>query len=113
MVGSRSSVRDHRDDPRGLAEDGAGLDSSWQGPEVMESSGPVTAQRRAFLKTASLAAASLAACPLPSSWGGRSAAPPVRPHDRGYKYRIAFGCWINDMRSEALPLQQWPAPHLD
>ena len=31
----------------------------------------------------------------------------------GYKYRIAFGCWINDMRSEALPLQQWPAPHLD
>jgi hypothetical protein len=37
---------------------------------------------------------------------------PALPAD-GYKYRIAFGCWINDMRSEALPLQQWPAPHLD
>ena len=39
--------------------------------------------------------------------------PPESKTDHGYKYRIAFGCWINDMRSEALPLQQWPAPHLD
>ncbi len=30
-----------------------------------------------------------------------------------YKYRLAFGCWINDMRNSALPLQQWPAPHCD
>ncbi len=30
-----------------------------------------------------------------------------------YKYRIAFGAWINDMRNEALPLQNWPAPHFD
>ena len=31
----------------------------------------------------------------------------------GYKHRIAFGAWINDMRNEALPLQQWPAPQFD
>ena len=30
-----------------------------------------------------------------------------------YRHRIAFGAWINDMRSRPLPLQQWPAPHLD
>lgn len=30
-----------------------------------------------------------------------------------YKYRIAFGAWINDMRNENLPLQNWPAPELD
>ena len=27
--------------------------------------------------------------------------------------RIAFGCWINDMRNSALPLEQWPAPQCD
>ncbi|MBN2292329.1 MAG: hypothetical protein JXM70_07885 [Pirellulales bacterium] len=30
-----------------------------------------------------------------------------------YKYRIAFGAWINDMRNEPLPLQDWPAPQMD
>jgi hypothetical protein len=30
-----------------------------------------------------------------------------------YKYRVAFGAWINDMRNEPLPLQNWPAPQLD
>ncbi len=30
-----------------------------------------------------------------------------------FQYRIAFGCWINDMRNSALPLQQWPAPQCD
>ncbi len=34
-------------------------------------------------------------------------------HTQSYQYRIAFGCWINDMRNAALPLQQWPAPHCD
>ena len=33
--------------------------------------------------------------------------------DQGYTYRIAFGAWINDMRNEPLPLQNWPAPQLD
>jgi hypothetical protein len=54
--------------------------------------------------SASLAGAALAA-------SGKSRA--ENPAEHGYKYRIAFGCWINDMRNEALPLQQWPAPHLD
>ena len=30
-----------------------------------------------------------------------------------YKYRIAFGAWINDMRNDPIPLQNWPAPHFD
>ncbi len=33
--------------------------------------------------------------------------------DSGYKHRIGFGAWINDMRNEPLPLQQWPAPQFD
>jgi len=37
----------------------------------------------------------------------RHAEPPA------YQHRIAFGAWINDMRNEALPLQQWPAPQFD
>lgn len=24
--------------------------------------------------------------------------------DQGYRYRVAFGAWINDMRNEPLPL---------
>jgi hypothetical protein len=31
----------------------------------------------------------------------------------GYKYRVAFGAWINDMRNEPLPLENWPAPAFD
>jgi len=69
--------------------------------------------RRQFLGAASLAGASLAAALPPSSRGSQHGATAVTPSDQGYKYRIAFGCWINDMRSEVLPLQQWPAPHLD
>ena len=30
-----------------------------------------------------------------------------------YQHRIAFGAWVNDMRNEALPLEQWPAPQFD
>jgi hypothetical protein len=30
-----------------------------------------------------------------------------------YRYRIAFGAWINDMRRRPLPLQDWPAPQFD
>jgi hypothetical protein len=51
----------------------------------------------------------MAAGAMQPSWGMLTENPP----DPSYKYRIAFGCWINDMRNEALPLQQWPAPHLD
>src|SRR6476620_8106845 len=30
-----------------------------------------------------------------------------------YKYRIGFGCWMNDVRLTPLPLEEWPAPQLD
>lgn len=30
-----------------------------------------------------------------------------------YRHRIAFGTWINDMRNESLPLDQWPSSRLD
>lgn len=30
-----------------------------------------------------------------------------------YDYRIAYGAWVNDMRLDPLPLENWPAPHLD
>lgn len=30
-----------------------------------------------------------------------------------FTYRIAFGAWINDMRNDPLPLDNWPAPELD
>ena len=33
--------------------------------------------------------------------------------DHAFDYRIAFGVWINDMRTEPLPLEDWPAPQLD
>src|SRR5262245_46880304 len=69
--------------------------------------------RRDFLRIASAAGASLAVgAPIRAQTSGPAGDPGVAGK-RGYRYRVAFGCWINDMRSEALPLQQWPAPHLD
>jgi hypothetical protein len=32
---------------------------------------------------------------------------------RAYKYRLAFDVWINDVRDEAMPLQNWPYGVLD
>ena len=32
---------------------------------------------------------------------------------KGLDYRIAYGCWVNDMRLEPLALEEWPAPHMD
>ncbi len=79
----------------------------------MSTSGNPAPSRRQFLGAASLAGASLAAADLLSAAGTGREPPPAATLEPGYKYRIAFGCWINDMRSQALPLQQWPAPHLD
>jgi hypothetical protein len=67
-----------------------------------------TINRRSFLKTATLRAASL----------GVSGSPPLQTlaaqePDPAYKYRIAFGAWMNDMRQQCLPLQNWPAPQFD
>jgi len=67
--------------------------------------------RRHFLKSATAGAAALSA----SGWW-RDAAEGSRPvvaDSEGYRYRIAFGAWINDMRRTPLPLENWPAPQLD
>ena len=71
--------------------------------------------RRNFLKRASLGGASLIAGGALSrrSTSLAVASATQDQQDRAYKYRIAFGAWINDMRNEPLPLQNWPAPQLD
>jgi len=69
--------------------------------------------RRGFLKSAAIGAAAVAAggpAKLLASEGTNTA---DRRTAHAYKYRIAFGAWINDMRNEPLPLQNWPAPQLD
>src|SRR5271157_4166555 len=87
--------------------------SGFRGWFVMSTSGNSASSRRQFLGATSLVGASLAAVDLLSKGGtGREQATDSKL-ENGYKYRIAFGCWINDMRSQTLPLQQWPAPHLD
>ena len=73
----------------------------------------MTFNRRGFLKNASLAGLALAAGQsLPSRCPGQEKGVQGSP-PHAYKYRIAFGCWINDMRNQSLPLQGWPAPQLD
>ena len=79
----------------------------------MNAPGNLASSRRQFLEATSLVGASLAADGLLPTTGVASAQPSAPKGEDGYKYRIAFGCWINDMRSQTLPLQQWPAPHLD
>jgi hypothetical protein len=32
---------------------------------------------------------------------------------RPFRHRIAFGCWINDMRSAAMPNEEWPCTWFD
>ena len=52
---------------------------------------------------------------------GLAAERPLRGQERSllaggraaYKYRIAFELWINDLRDEAMPLENWPYPVLD
>ena len=53
--------------------------------------------RRAFLAGAACAAAAQAAQNRPAP----------------LKYRVAFGLWINDMRNESAPLENWPYGALD
>src|SRR5690242_17906630 len=38
-------------------------------------------------------------------------AQPQRPAE--LKYRVAFGLWINDMRNESAPLENWPYGAMD
>jgi hypothetical protein len=66
--------------------------------------------RRKFLQAASLAAASLSAAHPLDMFGGVAG---NNERATAYKYRIAFGAWINDMRTRPLPLENWPAPQFD
>lgn len=70
----------------------------------------MNADRREFLKAVSAAGIGLAAgqASLPGAAGQEAKAAAS-----GYRRRIAFGCWIGDMRRTPLPLQKWPAPQLD
>src|ERR1051326_2484250 len=66
--------------------------------------------RRDFLKSTSLAAAAVALGSKPT----RASLPTTRTSSgNAFKYRIAFGAWMNDMRCEPLPLEEWPAPQFD
>src|SRR5215471_9606708 len=42
-----------------------------------------------------------------------AAAAQTAPSPRAYKYRLAFDVWINDVRSESMPLENWPCEVLD
>lgn len=68
-------------------------------------------KRREFLRSASIGAVCLATGRPASSWGGGDAMKTAADH--AYKYRIAFGAWINDMRNDPVPLENWPAPNFD
>jgi hypothetical protein len=70
----------------------------------------VSINRRDFLRSATVGAACLGAGEMLAAGPGRPA-PDLRP--QAYRFRIAFGCWINDLRTEPLPLEDWPAPQFD
>ncbi|MCO5241297.1 MAG: hypothetical protein M9904_14700 [Chitinophagaceae bacterium] len=38
---------------------------------------------------------------------------PAISSKQGFDYRIAYGCWVNDMRLDPLALEEWPAPNMD
>ncbi len=54
---------------------------------------------------ASLLAGATGAAPAPKGAFARSS--------KEFTHRMAFGCWINDMRTEPLPFSGWPPPVLD
>ena len=67
-------------------------------------------KRRQFLGVASALGAGLLAsrCSTPQKQGTG----PV-DGERAYKHRFAFDVWINDVRNEAMPLENWPYGVLD
>src|SRR6266446_1988732 len=69
--------------------------------------------RRQFLKQTALGAAYLATGAGLRLAEGKPPSSGKGDLTHSYKYRIAFGAWINDMRCEPLPLENWPAPQLD
>ncbi len=70
-------------------------------------------KRRDFLKETALAAACLGVGGTTRLQAAEAASAPTNQGRAGYKYRIAFGARINDLRTEPLPLENWPAPQFD
>jgi hypothetical protein len=70
-------------------------------------------KRRVFLKETALGAACLATSSLARVRAAEAALASGTESRPAYKYRIAFGAWINDLRTEPLPLENWPAPQFD
>src|SRR5215471_19356747 len=64
--------------------------------------------RREFLEVTSAAGAGLLA-----GTGTKAPAAVPQPEKAEYKYRLAFDVWINDVRNEAMPLENWPYGVLD
>ena len=58
--------------------------------------------RRKFLSLTSAAGVGLLAAVPPRSRGAGSET------EKQYKYRLAFDVWLNDVRTEAMPLANWP-----
>src|SRR5262249_31613343 len=73
--------------------------------------GTMPIKRRELLAACSSAAALMASLHIVAA--GPSPRPSERPDEFAYRYRIAFGAWINDMRRQPLPLEDWPAPQFD
>ncbi|HTL28429.1 MAG TPA: twin-arginine translocation signal domain-containing protein [Tepidisphaeraceae bacterium] len=69
--------------------------------------------RRQFLKGAALGSAALVAGHTPDLLGATASTLTLSAPANAFPYRIAFGCWMNDVRLTPLPLEDWPAPQLD
>ncbi len=69
--------------------------------------------RRGFLGSVSAAATGVLAGSGLAAQGKAGEPTASKGGQRGYKHRVAFGAWINDMRSEPVPLENWPAPQFD
>lgn len=69
--------------------------------------------RRHFLQLTSVGAAGAISARSLNSLTGGAVQPQTREARNAYRYRVAFGAWINDMRCDPLPLENWPAPQFD
>ena len=67
--------------------------------------------RREFLTGAAVPVAALAASKAPELLKQEERHSRITS-STAYKYRVAFGAWMNDMRMEPLPLEEWPARSL-
>lgn len=82
---------------------------SWHEKEIHKRA----MNRREFMRTASLGVATLATADPLRALARAEGSKEEHGEMGAYKYRIAFGAWINDMRREPLPLENWPAPQFD